>query len=404
MFSESFDNVQNDKLKELEEHIWDDIDEKKEEKDRQEENTEDQSLFQEDSNENQATNIQNLENYINSKTGEYNWFFDSFPNDRHEDASQLSWWEKVQLFMASEIGWITEKKIKWFDRNIWDGKMAEVVESNWDVSIKITQELKDGNHKELSISLNNLNNTNNNQQWNNGTWNSSEIIQPIINISWDKSLLDDLLIWNTWNDNIVPWEMINQTITMQENPELFKTVFDCVNSQIINPEKEEFYGYVDHAKKIIDSEQFPEFLLQQDNWDNLERDSNYFVQYLLDTIEKSDVSEQDLIACKTLLSLCILLRNSSNNIQSIKETLWYDEEENIWKEKTIQWWENLIEFLPINENDLRKFMACRDEVIQLGIQELENEKVKFLSSWDAISSQDNPKIREIYRFLYCLNK
>lgn len=343
-----------------------------------------------------------LQSDISSKMTEYRWFFDSYPNNFHEDTSKLSTWDKFYESMASGIWEITEKKIKWFDRDLSNGKKAEVREEWWQIYIKISQELKDGNRKELSISLNNFEMIANPQ----------DNIQPTISINWDELLLNDLLGKNNLNNDIQSWDRtINEVLSMNSNMDLFQEVFDSVNERIITQEKEELYGYVDHAKKIIDSDQFPEFLLKQDNWTDTEwwLNQNSFVEYLITNIEQGTIGEntleqQDLVACKVLLSLCILLRNSSNNIQAIKKTLWFPEDKNIWKERTIQWWENLIEFLPINETDLKKFMACRDEVIDLGVKEIENEKAKLLSSENISAPNYNQKWWEITRLLNCLNK
>lgn len=361
----------------------------------------------ENGNQTENTKDWNIKNYINSKTSEYRWFFDTFPNARHEDNSQLRTWEKFQEAMASEIGWITEKKIKWFDKNLWDWKNAEVIEKDWQISIKITQKSKDGNNKELSISLNNFREN----TWWELTQNNQQKNEPLIIINWDESLLNDLLNSeeNKWEDFQVSDKIINRNIALKDNPDLFKKIFDSIDTKIINPSKEEFYGYVDHAKKIIDSEEFPKFLLEQDNRNNIEWDSNSFVEYLLSNMDKPDIAEQDLVACKTLLSLCILLRNSSNSIQDIKETLWYTEEKNIWKEKTIEWWDHLIEFLPINESDLEHFIACKDEVINLAINELSNEKQSIImSQQDFVIAQTDKniwdKLKQINKFLYYLNK
>jgi len=409
MFSESFDIRQNDKLKELEEKQGD-LDDFSWDSDEVEQSSNTENVEASDNSDTKEQSVQNLKNDIGSRTDEYRWFFDVFPNNRHEDASHLSPWEWFQESMAAEVGWLTEKKIKWFDRDLWVWKRAEVSEHNWEISIKIIQEWSDWNHKELSISLNNFKPLTD-ENWNGVTKDNQETMWPTISINWDNSLLMDLLdnSANKWDESKNSWNVINQVVTLKDSPELFSKIFDSIDAKIISPEKNEFYGYVDHAKKLIESEKFSEYLLEQDDRNNVERDSNSFIEYLLSNMDEAEISNEDLVACKTLLSLCILLRNSSNSIDSIKESLWYHTETSLWKEKNVQWWEHLIEFLPINESDLEHFIACRDEVVTLAINELTNERQKImLSQTDFVTAQNDgnvwDKLQQINKFLSYLNK
>lgn len=382
MFSEYYDNKEP-------------IDKEEKQETREENNwLEWQKEWEENPNkeEKETAKVQSLQAHISSKMVEYRWFFDGFPNALHEDTSWWSMWKGAYEAMASEIWGITEKKIKWFDKNLWNGKNVEVRENWWQIHVKI----KEGNEKEVSLSLNNFESINN-------TWKSWENkIKPTISINWDGELLNDFL-WEKV-ENLNSWESINTLLTMDDNADLFEKVFDNIHEKIISKEIQDLDGYVDRAKNMIDSANFPEYLLEQDNRNNIEWDSNSFVEYLITNIEGKALDIQDLVACKVLLSLCILLRNSSNNIETIKEVLWFVEDENLWKEKTIQWGENLIEFLPINEKDLKKFMTCRDEVINLGRQELENEETKNLSSNNTDNPDNDVKLREINKLLDCLNK
>jgi len=391
MFSESFDMIQNDKLKELEENIWDNIDEKEEGKNGQEKWSDEK--------------VKILKSEISSKMTEYRSFFDSFPNAFHEDISQLTWLEKVQTFMASEIGWITEKKIKWFDRNLWDGKKAEVREEWWQIYLKITQEWKGWNNKELSISLNNFESIKNDKK------DGENTIQPTIAINWDESLLNDLLGNNNWNNNESEWwNITSKVLNMDKDTELFKKVFNSVHENIISKEIQDFHGYIKFANdKTLEVK--ADFLLKKGyedediNLDNKDYEEylDFFIDTLVRNIEEPNLKQNDLIVLESLLALCWILRiNSGNGIQDIKRTLWFTEEKNIWKEKTVQWWENLIEFLPINESDLEHFIACREDLKNMCVNTLSKEKEKYLSN--AIEYQNDPKVWKINKILNCLNK
>ena len=88
----------------------------------------------------QTKQIELLKSEISSKASGYKSFFDSYPNSFHENISWLSVRQWLYESFASEIWGITEKKIKWFNRELWDGKRAEVREKWWQIYLKITQE------------------------------------------------------------------------------------------------------------------------------------------------------------------------------------------------------------------------------------------------------------------------
>lgn len=354
----------------------------------------------------QTEKINSLKSEVSSKMTQYRWFFDSYPNAFHEDMSQWSVWRSFYESMVSAFSDVSEKKIKWFDRNLWDGNFVEVRENWWQIYLKIKHKWEDWNDRELSISLNNFDLINNDKE---------DGIQPTISISWDESLLDYLLDnnWNTdaskWKNVEGTWVFVNKVLTMNADTDLFKKVFDSVHEKIIFREIQDFHGYVQHANdKTLEVK--TDFLLKKgyENEDvNLEGEDykeylDFFIDSLVTNIEASDIEPQDLIVYQTLLSLCILLRNSSNNIQDIKKTLWFEEEDNVWKEKTVQWWEDLIEFLPINETDLEHFIACRDLLKNMCMEKLLEEKKLYIS--DAIEYQSDPRVSEIIRLLNCLNK
>ena len=124
MFSEYFDIKKWDILRGLDEKITDEFsDEKQSDK-----NSE---VLQPSKEDNKITKI--LETHINSRTGEYWSFFNNFPNAFHVDTSGRSIWKDIYEVWESEIWWITEKKIKWFDKTFGDGKSVEVREDNWDI-------------------------------------------------------------------------------------------------------------------------------------------------------------------------------------------------------------------------------------------------------------------------------
>lgn len=361
MFTESFDVKKWDILRGLDERISDDYaDEWQDRQDTSQKQKEYHDREQTKDKGKKSSRIDTLGNDISSETGEYWSFFNNFPNGFHEAMSWLSFGQKITELKEANR-WVPEKKIKWFDKIFEDGKNVEVREEAGNITFTFFDEWK---NNQTTITLTNFQNFEK-------KWIDWEVLAtPSISMIWDMENLPDPIKKVA---NKIDW-----TLNLSEdNAEIFKEVFDSLHQNIMRPKIEEFHGYV---KYVTDKTEDLFLDISTGNPNEVDNhDSprwNNFVDLLIKDYNYDNFTTEDyydLISRKIALSLCLLLRNSSKvEIKnSIKKTLWYDEEDSWVKQKdTLNKDEKLVEYIPVDEF----FVANGDALINLAIDYYKNNQ------------------------------
>lgn len=332
-----------------------------------------------------SKNLENIQK-INEDINRFRNFFNDFPNNFHEETNFA---QGENMLRADSNNWAPEQKIKWFEKTFGNGKSVKVKENDGTITFEFFDE-NNPNPTPTKITLSNFNNLLD-ESWN-------VIWKPRITKQWSWNNLPDSIIWAFAE---FPWSMSMEL--SKDNAENFINIFNVLKDNIIQPKIQEFHGYAQRMNELLSESSYYEEILDSKLFGPEETELDTFIKTLLENSKW--IENDDLIARKVLLSICILLRNSSNNLTTIKQALWFTQESAVWKEKTLQWGEDLIEFLQITiKNDIGKFIACKEELIQLAIEELTTQK-QNLRQWRnyfVASENDGEKeqqIKEIQKIL-----
>jgi len=367
MFSESFEEKHNDKMRELETKPIDD----KNDKYTQREEKELKQIF----------DVKNTINWWVSFLGEdpnnLNW-----EKNRYPIGNRIS---QVPQIFESEIWQITEKKIPWFERVLPDGSKARVVCSDDSFLLNITKETVSWKKEYLTIKLSNFKNMENDEQ---GNWKDKKqiISMPKMTVTWNINLLDRNL--DAWLRENVTWDLIDFNIWDQYD---IVKIVNSIEENVMRLEREEVHSH-EHKRQQKNQEdienkqkEYSLLLMELSEEMNSNPPETYerIIKYVMDSNSENFDSEwQYLSARQAFCALCILLQ-SVKNIEEVKKIILGNKEINIQEaanRKQIEWWENLVEYMK-NSPDLQFLIDNESKIISYVLQSniiTEEERI-FLS-------------------------